>query len=808
MQIRYSRISSVPKIGMLCFLLFLFFPIPGKGQSAAPVLEPFQLFAKSNLQEKVFVHTDKNFYLAGETIWFKVYNVEGMAHTSLILSKVAYVEILDKDNSPVLQVKVALTDGSGQGYLILPYSLPSGHFVLRAYTHWMKNTGADYYFQKPFTVINTFQKLGLKPIEFSTDYDVQFFPEGGDLVGNLQSKVAFKVTDINGKGASFIGWVLDQQNDTVARFYTHKFGIGSFQFTPEPNQVYRALLKSDNGHLITRPLPIVKEKGTVMAVSEAGANMLKVTVSSNLAYSATQPMYLLVHTRQIPVLAEARFPDAEGRMVFAVAKDKLGEGISHLTVFNSERKPVCERLYFKKPTSLLTLQVAADKRETGPRAAVKLSVVAQRDNGQPTEVDFSLSVFQIDSLQTVEQPDIVSYLWLSSDLKGTVEAPGYYLSQAGPEADIAIENLMLTHGWRRFSWEKVFQKNSPAPFFLPEYTGHLVQAKVVDSKTGLPAPGVQTYLTIPSRQIRLYGAQSNQDGVVFFETKDFKGIRDVVLQTNTRKDSSYQLETVSPFSPQNATLTLPTFDLPEHFYQNLEAKNVHLQVQNHFSLGNDTLPNLLPIDTTTFYGQPSRTYFLDYYNRFPTLEDVLKEYVSPVMVRKRKGKFYFVMIDEQRKETLPEEPLVLLDGMPVFDLDRLMVYNPKKVRKLEVIYKQYFHGPFTYGGIVSFSTYNGAMEGYEVDPKALLVEYEGLQPTREFYHPVYQSPEQIANRIPDLRNVLYWAGDMRTGKLGKKEIEFYTSDKLGKYVVVVQGLTQDGKAGSSTYTFEVKKAVQ
>ncbi|MGV3540527.1 MAG: hypothetical protein ACO1OQ_11995, partial [Rufibacter sp.] len=229
-----------------------------KGQNAAPVVEAFQKFAKNNLQEKVFVHTNKNFYLAGETIWFNVYQVEGMAHTPASLSKVAYVEVLDKDNTPVVQVKVALAEGTGHGYLVLPYTLASGHFVLRAYTHWMKNTGPEYFFQKPFSIVNTFQKLGLKPVDLSSNYEVQFFPEGGDLVNNLHSKVAFKVTDKNGRGASFVGWVLNQQNDTVARFYTHKFGIGSFQFTPQAGRVYRAVLKSDNGHLITRPLPQAK----------------------------------------------------------------------------------------------------------------------------------------------------------------------------------------------------------------------------------------------------------------------------------------------------------------------------------------------------------------------------------------------------------------------------------------------------------------------------------------------------------------------------------------------------------------------
>lgn len=129
---------------------------------------------ENTFEEKLFVHTDKNFYLAGEIIWFKIYNVDGVRHQPTDMSKIAYLEIIDKDNKPVMQGKIALKKGKGNGSFYLPSSVNSGNYRLRAYTRWMKNFSADHYFQKPVTIVNS-----LKPIPVADTvtprYQVAFF---------------------------------------------------------------------------------------------------------------------------------------------------------------------------------------------------------------------------------------------------------------------------------------------------------------------------------------------------------------------------------------------------------------------------------------------------------------------------------------------------------------------------------------------------------------------------------------------------------------------------------------------------------
>src|SRR5882724_852629 len=182
-----------------------------------------QQFARYQLgafQEKVFVHTNKTFYLAGEIAWFKIYDVDGYAHQPSTLSSVCYVELINKDQRPVLQAMIPMSGGSGNGSLTIPSAMPSGSYRLRAYTAWMKNFSPDFYYEQTIIIVNTLKEAAPGGQAPAAAYNVQFFPEGGNLVEGHASKIAFKITNQYGQGISGKGVVLSTAKDTVARFET------------------------------------------------------------------------------------------------------------------------------------------------------------------------------------------------------------------------------------------------------------------------------------------------------------------------------------------------------------------------------------------------------------------------------------------------------------------------------------------------------------------------------------------------------------------------------------------------------------
>nr|WP_294946667.1 hypothetical protein [uncultured Mucilaginibacter sp.] len=764
-------------------------------QTLPAVQEGLKNYSQTTLQEKVFVHTDRATYMTGEIIWFKLYTVNAATNKPLNMSKVGYVEVLDAKQNAILQAKITMKDGSGDGSFYVPVTVGNGNYRLRAYTNWMKNFSPAYYFEKTITIINP-QIIPAAPAKNKADDDVRFFPEGGNLVAGLPCNVAFKATGTDGKGVDVKGAVIDQKNDTVARFASLKFGMGHFMFTPVLGYTYKAVIRTNGGKPTVRELPAIAASGYTMQLTNNNTGQLNISVNSGNSTSET--VYIFAHSRQqIKAVKEAILTN--GLAQFQLDKSQLDEGISHITIFNGSKQPVCERLYFKKPAASLIINSAPGMPQYGYRKKVNIPVSAKGISGKPLNADVSMSVYRLDGLQPADAgDDILSYLWLSSDLQGNVESPGYYFTNNTAEADEAADNLMLTQGWRRFEWANVLNNKMPAFSYVPEIHGHIVSATIADNATNTPAKGMLAYLAVPGKRVQLFAAKSDSLGRLLFNTKNLYGT-ELVAQTNTLRDSTYHINISSPFSGQFSQTVLPPFRPKPDMLEAIEARNVEMQVQNIYAA--DKIRQFYnPLsDSLGFYTSPVKTYPLDNYTRFTTMEEVLREYIREVNVVRTKNKFRIRFIGEK---SFLYDPIALVDGIPLFDGDKVMAIDPLLIKRLEVIPQRYFYGPATLEGILSYTSYKGNQAGVEIDPHAIVVDYEGLQMQRVFYSPVYDTDNQVNSRVPDYRNLLFWSPGVKAN--GTDPVSFYTSDQPGVYVGILQGITANGEAGSAQFTFTVK----
>ncbi|RZK47255.1 MAG: hypothetical protein EOO59_18085, partial [Hymenobacter sp.] len=236
-------------------------PAPAQAQapdSLAAIARQLQHYGQQALVEKLYGHLDRPVYAARETMWLKLYTVDGTFHQPLSLSKVAYVEVLNSLHQPVLQAQIALREATGQGALDLPAALPTGRYLVRAYTSWMKNFDPEFYFQTPVTIVNTFAASGppaLPAAAPAAGYEVQFFPEGGQLVQGVPGRVGFRLVDAAGRGQAATGTVRDAQGRVVAQLRTLRAGLGSFDFTPLSAATYTAELQTRAGQKLTQKLP-------------------------------------------------------------------------------------------------------------------------------------------------------------------------------------------------------------------------------------------------------------------------------------------------------------------------------------------------------------------------------------------------------------------------------------------------------------------------------------------------------------------------------------------------------------------------
>lgn len=765
----------------------------------------FNQYAGKAVQEKLFLHTDKEFYVAGEIAWFRIFYVDGSTHKPFYLSKLAYVEILNDKNEPVQQAKISLANDESRGSFYLPVSLSTGYYTIRAYTNWMKNFDQDYFFEKKIAIVNTLRAP--KPgtvIKDPNDASAQFFPEGGNLVNGIRSRIGFIIKNKNGGVDHVQGFVVDKNNDTITSFSPLKFGIGSFYFTPQTGNTYKSVIVLPGGLSFSQPLPVAFDDGYAMKLEEnSGQLMMKIWKKNANGQNRPEQMIVAAHTRQVLKIASAVFLNNNDSTSFAIDKKRLGEGISHITLFNANGKPVCERLFFSKPEKKISLTVKSDRQVYEKRQLINLSI----GGAVPVNPRFTLSaaVFGSDTLQALNGPDIFDYMWLVSDLPGDIESPGYYFSN-DPGAGLATDNLMLTYGWRRFKWDDIWKGGETFIKYQPEINGHLVTGILKDTRNGRPVPGENAYLSISGQPYGFYTATSDKNGMLTFEIRRYYGNSQVIAQPGIDVDTFYKVDILKPFagSPAGENRYLP-YPLSETVKDQLLKKSIGMQVQNIYM--GDSLKTFYdpPIrDTLPFFGKPEKSYWLDDYKRFTTMEEVLREYVREIGVGVRHEKLVFKIFNPSSHDFYEGNELVLLDGVALTNTSRIFAYDPLKIKKIDVIRDRYVLGHATFNGVASFTTYDAMFDGFDLDPRLVAVDYSGLQLQREFYSPSYDTKEQLEKRLPDFRNTLFWDGNVQTNNDGSGSIRFYSSDLAGKYRVIVQGMDDDGNFVTATTEFEVK----
>ena len=215
---------------------------------------------------------------------------------------------------------------------------------------------------------------------------------------------------------------------------------------------------------------------------------------------------------------------------------------------------------------------------------------------------------------------------------------------------------MLTQGWRRFKWEDVLKNTTPSFTFLPEHEGHIITGKLSPKIAGLPDTGVNVYLSVPGKNFRFSNNTSSASGYIRFNVEKFYGSHEIIAQANLA-DSNYRIFIDNPFSENYPETGIQPLRLQPNLTDEILLRSIGAQAENSYQpekKENFVLPALY--DTTGFSGIPSKTYYLDDYTRFPTMEEVMREYVKEVHVRKRQKSFHYEVFNEPEHKLFHREP--------------------------------------------------------------------------------------------------------------------------------------------------------
>ena len=357
-------------------------------------------------------------------------------------------------------------------------ALQSGKYRLRAYTHYMRNFGDQLYFNKEISVIGGSPSIedvpGDKKIADS-NLEINFFPEGGSLIDNVSSVVAFKAENGAGAGCDVSGEVYSSDGVLITTFRSTHLGMGLFTFKPVPGLRYYATVKNSEGDVIKREIPESFAKGFVINHSVNQMNEHLMTLKTN---PETLPRFLgrdllatvSSHGKIIKTLS-VKIKTLDN--IYTIPAEELPDGVVMITLFGLDNKPLCERLVYVQNHEDVTINIEPDKKVYNQRdsVSVKLSVLKEFGTGQ--EVFLSLSsTDKIYTNRTSRFPSsISSWFLLESDVHGPVEEPSYYFDPANPDRLKDLDLLLLTQGWRDFEWKYKELK------YLPE-SGFTISGRV------------------------------------------------------------------------------------------------------------------------------------------------------------------------------------------------------------------------------------------------------------------------------------------------------------------------------------------
>ncbi len=449
-------------------LLFACFTLNAYGQEDNSVtrnaVAGLKTLSADHIIEKAYLHFDKPYYAAGDTIYFKAYVVLGEHFDLSKASLVLHVDLIDPNNAIINSIKLQLTNGVGWGDFALPFAFPKGNYRVRAYTRYMQND-PDYFFDQTIpigSVMNSSLAANSANQVQTAKADLQFFPEGGELIDAMVSKVAFKAIGTNGMGVNVKGIVVDNTNSQVTTFASSHLGMGTFYIAPEEGKTYKAKVSFADGTQSTFDLPAPVNKGITLAVKDT-LDKLSIEIRTNKAYfqeNLNKNISLVIYSSGLVNTVNTKLDNR--RLSMDIPNSQFPSGIVQVTLFSQTGEPLSERLAFVQNPDLVNLTVNTKKTNYSKRERVAVRVNA-KDNGNDVEGHFSASVIDESKVPFDENNEttILTYLLLTSELQGYVEQPNYYFIHNTTQTNADLDALLLTQGYRRFTWKQLLSNDDP-----------------------------------------------------------------------------------------------------------------------------------------------------------------------------------------------------------------------------------------------------------------------------------------------------------------------------------------------------------
>ncbi|TKC61202.1 carboxypeptidase regulatory-like domain-containing protein [Pedobacter hiemivivus] len=795
-------------------------------------------------REKLYLHLDKQNYLATDTIWYKAYLTKALNNNYSTLSGVMYLELFDGKNELVKRYTTPTKYGFAWGQIALdPQMMLSGTYVLRAYTNWMRNFGDSLLFEREIRIGNSDNSVAVasgssKSQSKINSPDLQFLPEGGVWVNGIKQRLGFKAINEQGKGIDLSGKILNDKNEVVATFNPIYKGMGFVDFTPNAGEIYSAVLQNGSRY----PLPKTKLSGIILQVNNVEkSDSLQLTINGTQDVLTTPKNYFLIGESRGMICFGVKLRLKGQPRKINIAKDAFPTGISRLILLDEQLKPINERLAFINHHDQLKIALNPSKQKYSIRDKVDLKINVTDQFGKPLRGAFSIAVTDDQQVlkDSLNDENIVNYQLLTSDLRGNVESPNYYFS--GQHA-AALDVLLLTQGWVSY--------DLPTKMKFSAESDYQVSGKVTNV---FNKPMART-------SVMLFGS----------------GRRPIIIDTLTDESGRFTFNKLPVFDSDSASFVIralnknkKTFGVGLEVYDYkaldrpsriLSSKSTHLdtvfaafttaQRDNYKRGGGSQLQEVVINSKKAIRGSknlngPGEA---DYILTDSELSKEPRMSLESFLMRNLKGfragypkrqaaaglsgkAGQGIQFDpsKARDYVLNNKKVrLIIDGIDAdmsFNMEReagtgdhydflreiMGYYTADDIRGIEVMqsprYNQNYMANFapdlrfradpvndTDLAFIAITTKNG--DGPFIKRRPGIYMYRPLKVNyaEQFYSPLYTAKEKPA-KPTDFRSTIYWNPNITTNEKGEANVSFFCSDQKGKYTIWIEGTTMSDQFG-------------
>ena len=660
------------------------------------------------------------------------------------------------------------------------------------------------------------------------DYDVTFYPEGGYLLEGTPCRTAYKVLDVSGNSIAATLQLMDEQGNVMATSETLHSGMGVFTFTPESGKRYIVQTFNKQGVKKVFELPPVQSSAYGIVIKDHQEDM-QISINSAL-HSPHEELLLLAHVRGKMICAQWLLSDKGD--IITIAKDQYPSGIVQCLLLDKNYNVLSERLGFIPYRKAIMCKVRNDKDSYGKRELIHTNLSLVDVNGNPVKGNLSVSITDGTMCVADTTHSILSTLLLSSELKGRIETPSFYLQTDNSEAEKALDLLLMIHGWKRYRLPEIIKGNFERPVMEPEkftsLSGRLKNEKGEGkSRYDVYVRNLEFGL---NRVIKL-----GQDGAFRVDSVEFaEGVPiGMIGKRFIRKGENYGRNKAEIILDKDQLYTLSDKTVPQPFLSEISGGIQRDMVYpvgmsdyllNQVTVKSKSLNKSLTLREIAKFKFKNMWELVDYMGvkfKYPYYTSKMKEFCKVSMTIMNAWACFYkdmplvLMINGNMHSNAGILNYLSLSDIQVISLNSI---DRKKILKPYLYLWEYEQ--HTSVAILELVLYPGVI----LDPLLHLCSIEqrfkgygklddiqtdvypsgGYQEPVAFYSPKYDKGNKDNALIPDFRSTLYWNPSLQTDSSGECDFLFYSADKATTYKVVIEGLTEEGEMVYETREFEIK----